>query len=96
MNCAENEHIRQDEHGELSLAQIVLPLLTKVISKGRLPLLLRETIQFYLKHVAVFKARVLDNNRITIPKEEVDILGIKPGNHVVVILTKIEGGESKG
>ena len=96
MNCAENEPIRQNEHGERALAQIIIPLLTKIISEGKLPSLVRETIQFYLKHVAVFKARVLDNNRITIPKEEVDILGIKPGNHVAVILTKIEGGESKG
>jgi len=96
MNCAENEPIRQNEHGERALAQIVLPLLTKIISEGKLPSFVRETIQFYLKHIAVFKARVLDNNRITIQKEEVDIIGIKPSNYVAVNLAKIEGGESKG
>jgi bifunctional DNA-binding transcriptional regulator/antitoxin component of YhaV-PrlF toxin-antitoxin module len=47
-------------------------------------------IQFYLRNVAVFKARVLDNNRITIPREEVDLLGIQPGDYVAVILSKIE------
>ena len=57
---------------------------------------MREIIQFYLRNVAVFKARVLDNNRITIPKEEVDLLGIRPGGYVAVILTKIEEVGGRG
>jgi len=65
-------------------------MLVKIIGEGKFPPLLRRIIQFYLRNVAVFKARVLDNNRITIPKEEVDILGIEPGDYVAVILTKIE------
>jgi len=95
MNCAENESSRQEKTREPSLSYTILPLLARIIGEGKLPSLLRGTIQFYLKHIAIFKARVLDNNRITIPKEEVDILGIRPGDHVAVILTKIEGGESK-
>jgi len=75
-----------------ALASVIADL----IRQGKVPLHLRSVIQFYLKNVAVFKARVLDNNRVTIPKEEVEVLGIEPGDYVVVILTKIEqekGGE---
>jgi len=89
MKYAENSSQKKGERG-ISLSEALLPLLTKIVCEGKFPVLLRGTIQFYLKHVAVFKARVLDNNRITIPKEEVDILGIQPGDYVAIILTKIE------
>jgi len=70
---------------------ILWNIFSEIIREGKFPQLFRDTIQFYLKNVAMFKARVLDNNRITIPKEEVEILGVKPGDYVAVILTKIEG-----
>jgi len=89
MKNAENSSQVKRSH-EISLSEALLPLLAKIVCEGRFPALLREVIQFYLKHVAIFKARVLDNNRITIPKEEADILGIQPGDYVAIILTKIE------
>ena len=56
----------------------------------RVPQVVRDIIQFYLRSVAIFKERVLDINRITISKEEVELLGIQPGDYVAVILSKIE------
>ena len=85
MNSAEKGQI-----GTRSVSGVLATLLAEIIREGKFPPLLRQAIQFYLRNVAMFKARVLDNNRITIPKEEVDILGIKPGEYVAVILTKIE------
>jgi C4-type Zn-finger protein len=72
-------------------SEIFRNILSDIIREGKFPQLFREMVQFYLKHIAVFKARVLDNNRITIPKEEVEILRIEPGDYVAVIITKIEG-----
>ena len=71
---------------------IVSHVLKELTSNGRFTSVLRDTTQFYLSRFALFKARVLENNRITIPKEEADILGLKPGDYVFVILTKIERG----
>lgn len=92
MNYAEKGLKMSDGKGSVSASasEILWGALSEIIREGRFPTLLRDTIQFYLKHIAVFKARVLDNNRITIPKEEVEILGINPGDYVAVILTKIE------
>jgi|GEM_PF-3224393 len=75
----------------LTSQKIFWNILSDIVREGKFPQLFREMVQFYLKHVAIFKARVLDNNRITIPKEEVEILGVKPGDYVAVILTRIEG-----
>jgi AbrB family looped-hinge helix DNA binding protein len=69
------------------VAEAIVSLLRDI---DRVPQIVRDVIQFYLRNVAVFKARVLDNNRITIPKEEVELLGIQPGDYVAVILSKIE------
>jgi len=90
MNYAKNGPMDEQPAELQPISRALSAWFTKTISEGKFPLLIRETIQFYLRHVAVFKARVLDNNRITIPKEEVDILGIRPGDYVAVILTKVE------
>jgi len=71
---------------------VISDVLKELFSNGSFRLFLRDTTQFYLTKFALFKARVLENNRITIPKEETDILGLKPGDYVFVILTRIEQG----
>jgi len=95
--CMKNDEkcVEEVEEGT-SLSRTLIRALLEVLREGKFPPLMREIIQFYLRNVAVFKARVLDNNRITIPKEEVDLLGIRPGGYVAVILTKIEEVGGRG
>ncbi|MBW2672655.1 MAG: hypothetical protein JRD89_04455 [Deltaproteobacteria bacterium] len=51
---------------------------------------LRVPSLFGGKREAVFKARILGENRITIPAEEVEALGLKKGDLVQVVLSKVE------
>ena len=52
---------------------------------------------FYLKNRehAVFKAKVVSGYRITIPDVERELLGIKEGDYVWVMLEKIKWKEEK-
>ena len=77
------------------IRNIISDVLKELASNGKFRSILRDTTQFYLTRFALFKARVLENNRITIPKEEADILGLKPGDYVFVILTRIEQGDGR-
>jgi hypothetical protein len=86
MNSESGIGSKESSTGRL-VAEAIVSLLRDI---DRVPQIVRDMIQFYLRSVAVFKARVLDNNRITIPREEVDLLGIQPGDYVAVILSKIE------
>jgi len=47
-------------------------------------------LKAYLKDVAIFKAKVQYGGSIKIPEEELQFLGIRQGDYVVVILSKIE------
>lgn len=64
-----------------------------LFSEGKLRFRLREILQFYLNHLAVFKGQIVGTNKITIPKDEMDILGLKVGDHVAVLLVKIEASQ---
>ena len=70
-----------------ALERLIMSFLKDI---DRVPQVVRDIIQFYLRSVAIFKERVLDINRITISKEEVELLGIQPGDYVAMILSKIE------
>lgn len=64
-----------------------------LFSEGKLRFRVREILQFYLNHVAVFKGQIVGTSKITIPKDEMDILGLNVGDHVAVILVKIEASQ---
>lgn len=67
-----------------------------LLAEGNLRFRVRDILQFYLNRVAVFKGKVVGTNKITIPKDEMNILGLDVGDHVAVLLVKIEESKNNG
>lgn len=62
----------------------------QLLREGKLKHLLKDAVQHYARSVAFFKTRIDEGMTVKIPSNECEVLGLKPGDFVAVLLVKIE------